>query len=167
MATVAAVCASYFEKALSRLFDLPHDPRWRVREAVAMAIQRLIEARPKRALSTLEGWIQNDDWLAMRAVAAGVAEPRLAKEQAIAEQALKLHRAIVACIVASADRRSEEFKAFYLGQTLGVDFLDDCRLYSRHADCLSLSAFALDGPHSSLLRSRWPAVTLKGTWLSM
>lgn len=117
---MGAVCASYFEEALSRLFDLSHDPRWRVREAVAMAIQRLIEARPERTLSTLAGWIQDEDWLAMRAVAAGLAEPRLLKEASIAEQALKLHRAIVACIVASADRRSEEFKALRKG--LGYTF---------------------------------------------
>lgn len=120
LAAVGAVCASYFEEALSRLFDLSHDPRWRVREAVAMAIQRLIEARPERTLSTLAGWIQDDDWLVMRAVAAGVAEPELLKDESISEQALKLHRAIVACIVASADRRSEEFKALRKG--LGYTF---------------------------------------------
>lgn len=120
LAAVAAVFASYFDEALSRLFDLSHDPRWRVREAVAMAIQRLIEARPERTLGTLAGWIQDDDWLAMRAVAAGVAEPRLLKEAAIAKQALQLHDTIMACIVASADRRSEEFKALRKG--LGYTF---------------------------------------------
>lgn len=115
LAAVAAVCSSYFEKALSRLFDLSHDPRWRVREAVAMAIQRLIEARPERTLSTLAGWIHDDDWLAMRAVAAGIAEPRPLKQAAVAKEARQLHQAIVACIVASADRRSEEFKALRKG----------------------------------------------------
>jgi len=120
LAAVGAVCVSYFEEALSRLFDFSHDPRWRVREAVAMAIQGLIKAGPERTLSTLEDWIQNGDWLAMRAVAAGVAEPRLLKEAAIAKEALEVHRAIVACIVGSADRRSEEFKAMSKG--LGYTF---------------------------------------------
>jgi len=120
LAAVGAVCASYFEEALSRLFDLSHDPRWRVREAVAMAIQRLVEADFNRVLSALEGWIQDEDWLAMRAVATGVAEPRVLREAAIAKQAFKLHQAIVACIVASADRRSEEFKAMRKG--LGYTF---------------------------------------------
>ncbi len=120
LAAVGAVWASYFEEALSRLFDLSHDPRWRVREAVAMAIQRLIEVRPERTLGTLADWIQDEDWLAMRAIAAGVAEPRLLKEASIVEQALRLHQVIVACMETSRERRSEEFKTLRKG--LGYTF---------------------------------------------
>ncbi len=120
LGAVGACVPSYFDEALANLFELAHDPRWRVREAVAMAIQRLVEVDSNRVLSALEGWIQDEDWLAMRAVTAGLAEPWLLKDDSIVEKALELHQDVVACIAASSDRRSEAFKALRKG--LGYTF---------------------------------------------
>ena len=46
----------------------------------------------------------------MRAVAAGVAEPRLMKIAGFAGTALALHKGILAGVTGSTERRSEEFK---------------------------------------------------------
>ncbi len=120
LGAVGASVPSYFDEALANLFELAHDPRWRVREAVAMAIQRLVEAASDRVLRALEGWIQDEDWLAMRAVAAGLAEPGLLKGVSVAKKALVLHEDVVAYIATSSDRRSGAFKALKKG--LGYTF---------------------------------------------
>jgi hypothetical protein len=65
----------FFRKASVRLKQLASDPRWRTREGVAMAIQTLIMKQPQKTLEKLEEWIEDDNWLVMRASAAGVAEP--------------------------------------------------------------------------------------------
>ena len=68
-------------EALARLRELADAPGWRTREAVAMAIQRLIAGQPQKTLVALDGWIAPGHWLAMRAVAAGVAEPALLRHK--------------------------------------------------------------------------------------
>jgi hypothetical protein len=98
---------AFFQKALSRLKELASDPRWRTREAVAMAIQSMIEKQPQKTLKELESWIENDNWLVMRAVAAGVAEPTLLKDKQTAKSAFELHKKIFAKVVASPERKPE------------------------------------------------------------
>jgi hypothetical protein len=114
---IGSVSPMFLEKALRRLKELANDPRWRTREAVAMGIQKLIEKHSQRILKELEVWIGGDSWLQMRAVAAGVAEPRLLKDEETAEGALEIHKRIVAQVLSSKERKSPEFKA--LRQTLG------------------------------------------------
>lgn len=106
-----------FDMAMDLLRNKAPDPRWRTREGVAMGLQRLIGTRGSPVLRNLEGWISVDEWLTMRAVAAGVAEPALLKDMEIAATALNLHRVIIDHVVASHDRRGDEFRA--LRQTLG------------------------------------------------
>jgi len=65
----------------------------------------------------LECWIKNSNWLTMRAVAAGVAEPALLKDTQTAKAALDLHRKIIAQVLAVKERKSDEFKT--LRQALG------------------------------------------------
>jgi hypothetical protein len=104
-------------KVLALLNISAHDPRWRVRESVAMSIQMLIENDPGN-LKKLEDWVLDQDWLAMRAVAAGVAEPRLLKKRReMPGRALKLHAKIISQIIKRDDSTSEEFRA--LKKTLG------------------------------------------------
>ena len=76
---VGALGASprFFQKAVSRLREMAGDTRWRTRGDVAMAIKSMIEKQPPKTLKEIEEWIESDNWLAMRAVAAGVAEPAL------------------------------------------------------------------------------------------
>jgi hypothetical protein len=98
---------TFFQKALSRLKELASDPRWRTREGVAMAIQDMIEKQPQKTLKELENWIEEDDWLVMRAVAAGVAEPALLKDEQTAKSAFELHKKIFARVVAARERKPE------------------------------------------------------------
>lgn len=111
-----------FQKALSRLKELASDPRWRTREGVAMAIQSMIEKQPQKTLNEIASWIENDNWLAMRAVAAGVAEPPLLKDKQTAKTAFELHKKIFAKIAAAQERKSDEFKTLKqgLGYSLSV-----------------------------------------------
>ncbi|MGH3479057.1 MAG: HEAT repeat domain-containing protein [Nocardioidaceae bacterium] len=53
------------------------DDRWRVREAVAMALQRLGDSDMPRMLDLVTDWSDDSNPLVQRAAAAGVCEPRL------------------------------------------------------------------------------------------
>jgi hypothetical protein len=107
---------------MSRLKELASDPRWRTREGVAMAIQNMIEKQPQKTLREIEGWVENSNWLAMRAVAAGVAEPALLKDEQTVKSAFGLHKKIIAKIIAVQERKSAEFKTLKqgLGYSLSV-----------------------------------------------
>lgn len=85
----------FYRAAMERLRRQAADPRWRVREGVAMALQRVIPSRPRVCLRSLEGWIAPGEWYTMRAVAAGVAEPALLADDYIAVRSLDLHRRIL------------------------------------------------------------------------
>lgn len=100
----------YYPRAVAKLRSLASDSRWRVREAVAMSLQGLIVDRPETA-SDLETWVTGGAWFEMRAVAAGVAEPRLMKTPGFAGKALGLQELIMARLLGSEDRRSEGFEA--------------------------------------------------------
>lgn len=60
-----------------RLYTYAVDERWRVREAVAMALQRLGDRDVRRLLDVVTEWADDSDPLVQRAAAAGVCEPRL------------------------------------------------------------------------------------------
>ncbi len=72
------------------------DPRWRVREGVAMALQRAADDDPEASFGLAESWAADSDPLVRRAAVAAVAEPRLLKDQARARQALQLLNRITA-----------------------------------------------------------------------
>jgi hypothetical protein len=88
--------------ALGRLFgegddgqtELLHrhasDPRWRVREGVAMALQRAADDDPAAGFELADRWAEDPDPLVRRAAVAAVAEPRLLSDPARAGQALRL-----------------------------------------------------------------------------
>jgi hypothetical protein len=121
---VGAIGASQetFQEAMSRLKELASDPRWRTREGVAMAVQNMIGKQPQKTLREIEGWVENNNWLAMRAVVAGVAEPALLKDKQTAISAFELHKKIFAKIIAAQERKSAEFKTLKqgLGYSLSV-----------------------------------------------
>lgn len=71
------------------------DGRWRMREAVAMAIQELMDVRPQATIEKLYAWVHEDNYLIHRAVAAGLAEPRFMKDRAIARISLDIHKIIM------------------------------------------------------------------------
>lgn len=114
---IGSVHGEYRGKAFALLKRMAVDPRWRTREGVAMGIQKLIAKHAENVFDELERWIKNSDWLIMRAVAAGVAEPALLKDRETAKAALELHKKIFAQILAAKERKSDEFKT--LRQALG------------------------------------------------
>lgn len=92
------------------------DPRWRVREGVAMALQRVGEADPQRLFGIVSGWTDDRPYV-LRAVIAAVAEPRLLKTPDAAAEAVGMVDRVMTRYVASSDRRSEESRT--LRQALG------------------------------------------------
>jgi hypothetical protein len=119
---IGSITPAFYQRALSRLKALATDPRWRVREAVAMGIQKLVEKQSKKTLKELEAWIVNDNWLEMRAVAAGVAEPALLRDKQTARGALALHKKIFDQILSIKEHKAEELKILKkgLGYSLSV-----------------------------------------------
>jgi hypothetical protein len=95
---MGATHGPYLDESLECLRRLANDGRWRIREAVAMALQRLIKERGEGLLDSLEGWIESGSWLEMRAVAAGLAEPSLLGDRGVALRSLDFHRRIVSRI---------------------------------------------------------------------
>ena len=61
---------------------LAEDPRWRVREGVAMGLQRVGDTDPRRLLAICRRWLEDGSWLVQRAVVAGLCEPRLLDDPA-------------------------------------------------------------------------------------
>lgn len=108
-------------ESLSHLRVLAADPRWRLREAVANALQALLASHPQETLTALRAWIRPGAWLEMRAVAAGLAEPSLLRDPHLAQCALELHRLILARFQAAADR-GPDFRILRqgLGYTVSV-----------------------------------------------
>jgi hypothetical protein len=109
-------------QALTALHRLADDSRWRMREGVAMALQRLLERRSPETWAALEDWTGGAGPLRMRAAAAAVAEPPLLRSEEAARRALALHRAIFERLPGLLARKSEAFKALRqgLGYTLSV-----------------------------------------------
>jgi hypothetical protein len=89
------------------------DPRWRIREGVAMALQRVGQVDMDLLLDKLEDWTKGN-WLEMRAVAAGLAEPVLLREEKHTLRVLEILDQITS-VAASAQNRNEDFKILRQG----------------------------------------------------
>jgi len=100
------------------------DPRWRRREAVAMALQRIGEKDSTALLELLATWLESGSFLELRAVAAALAHSPLLDEPGFARQALSLADRLLARVAAAAPdaRRGEAFRVLRqgLGYALSV-----------------------------------------------
>jgi hypothetical protein len=101
-------------QALAELRLWASDPRWRIREAVAMALQHLGRVDMKALLDEMLLW-KDGSALEKRAVAAALCEPELLQVEAHAAQVLAILDDITASVAATADRRSDAFKALRQG----------------------------------------------------
>ncbi|NMC78963.1 MAG: hypothetical protein GYA59_06355 [Chloroflexi bacterium] len=101
---------------LKTLRAFASDPRWRVREAVAMALQRFGSQNMESLLKEMRVWSQGSP-LERRAVVAAVCEPALLRQPEHAEAVLNLLDEITASILQAPDRKSEDFRV--LRQALG------------------------------------------------
>lgn len=111
----------------ARLLALAEDPRWRVREGVVMALQRIGDADRDALWALADRWVDEaltasdaPRLLLLRAVAAGIAEPRLVKAAPDAQRALRILDRITAALAGlpAAGRRGRD-DLRVLRQTLG------------------------------------------------
>ena len=101
-------------EVLKTLRPYASDPRWRIREGVAMALQRLGRVDMDSLLQEMEKWSKGN-LLEKRAAAAALCEPKLLCEEKHVERILRILDEITASIQGIEDRKSDEFKALRKG----------------------------------------------------
>ena len=101
-------------KILEQLRSFASDPRWRLREGVAMALQRLGKQDMRRLLDAMEKW-SSGNWLEKRAAAAALAEPVLLHNEEDALAALQILDRITASMENSGDAKKEGYKVLQQG----------------------------------------------------
>jgi len=99
---------------LPRLRALANDPRWRVRECVAMALQRLGDANVPRLLEITSDWA-GGSLLEQRAAIAAACEPRLLVSREAARSALDLLDSATQTVQNWQQRKTEEFRVLKKG----------------------------------------------------
>ena len=99
---------------LPRLRGCASDPRWRTREAVAMALQRWGLVDMPHLLQEMERWSEGD-WLEKRAAAAALSEPALLIDVRHNQRVLDILEAITTAVAQAEDRNSVEFKVLRQG----------------------------------------------------
>ncbi len=99
---------------LPRLRALASDPRWRVREGVAMALQRLGAVDMPALLEEARSWARGNDF-ERRAAIAGPCEPALLRDERDVREVLAILATVTEALSGSTDRRSEGFQALRKG----------------------------------------------------
>jgi len=94
---------------LDTLRPYASDPRWRVREGVAIGLQKFGDKDIDGLLLAMEVWVRGN-LLERRAVAAAICEPRLLKKKENAKRALHLLDKITEDLTHEQNRRQEDFK---------------------------------------------------------
>jgi hypothetical protein len=93
---------------LETLRQSASDPRWRMREGVAMALQRLGDVNMEQLIAAMREWAHGTA-LERRAAAAALCEPRLLGQTQHAHAVLGILDQITLCIEQAEDRRSKNF----------------------------------------------------------
>lgn len=106
--------ASGQNQHLAALRVYASDSRWRIREAVARALQRWGLVDMDALLDAMEGWGTGNP-LEQRAAAAALCEPALLKDPAHVRRLLAILDRITASIATRTERKTPEFKAFRKG----------------------------------------------------
>jgi len=104
------------DTVMSWLHELAEDPRWRVREGVAMALQRIGKEDMPRLIADMKVW-SRDGAFVQRAVVAGLCEPALLIGNAETVEVLAILDHITRSLAATSDRKHDGFRV--LRQALG------------------------------------------------
>ena len=104
------------ETVMTWLRELASDERWRVREGVAIALQRIGRESMPRLLADMQAWSEDGPYV-QRAAAAGLCEPALLKDRTHAVQVLEILDRMTDSLAKAEHRRDEGFRV--LRQTLG------------------------------------------------
>jgi hypothetical protein len=99
---------------LSTLRKLASDLRWRMREGVAMALQRLGDANMEQLITVMQEWSLGTP-LEQRAAAAALCEPRLLSKPEYARATLQILDHITSTLGRVENRRSEDFQTLRKG----------------------------------------------------
>jgi HEAT repeat protein len=99
------------------LHGLAGDERWRVREAAAMALQRVGDADLAAMLAIAERWADDPSWLVRRAAIAGPCEPRLLRDPATVERVLTVLDTVTSAVESALpeQRRDPALRALRKG----------------------------------------------------
>jgi hypothetical protein len=110
---------------ISALASAANDTRWRVREGVAMGLQRIGKASFPELETILLSWIQSGTLLEWRAVVAALAEPALLRDSSAATTAAELATEVADQTVATpiSDRKTEEFKVLKQGLSYALSVI--------------------------------------------
>ena len=102
--------------ALSAIKSAASDTRWRVREACAMALQRIGEQDAEELRTVVTEWMEGASFLEMRAIAAGLAHPPILDKK-MSAFSLEISRRILTALSRAepAARRQEPFKVLRQG----------------------------------------------------
>jgi HEAT repeat protein len=106
-------------KTERRLHTYAADSRWRVREGVAMALQRLGDADLPRMLDLVAAWVRDPHPLVQRAAIAGICEPRLLKAPQAAARAIETCEAATRSLAARPSDERKDDAVRSLRQALG------------------------------------------------
>ncbi len=101
-------------EALAALRRQASDPRWRVREAVAMALQRWGEVDMGALLDEMLLWSRGGP-LERRAAVAALCEPKLLAEPRHVVRVLEVLEVVTSSLLREQDRHSEPFRALRKG----------------------------------------------------
>jgi hypothetical protein len=115
-AGLGRLAATEPDTVLPWLKELAEDPRWRVREGVAIALQRLGRTSMSQLIAEMEVWSKGGP-LVQRAAAAGLCEPALLKKLDEVRRVLLILDHITRSMLATRDRKHEGFKV--LRQAMG------------------------------------------------
>ncbi|MBN1559825.1 hypothetical protein JW998_06215 [candidate division KSB1 bacterium] len=112
---IGRIDASKRNAVIELIKENAQDERWRIREAVAMAIQDLLAVDPAQLIHQLVKWTNENNPLLHRAIVAGLAEPPLMKNPTIARAALQMHKTIINKIEMEKNVRDIHFQVLVKG----------------------------------------------------
>jgi len=94
---------------VSELHAHASDPRWRAREAVAIALQRVGDHDTDLLFQIVRRWAEDGGYV-QRAAIAAVSEPRLLKTAETSRAAVDLVDRVTSLVEDTRERRSDEFR---------------------------------------------------------
>ena len=116
---VAVARPDWWNDEVTKLQRAASHPRWRVREMVAAALQRMLAVDWQSAYQVLTNWLLDDDPLVIRACAAAIAEPPLLKNKVRGDNALFIQARAVEWLARQPQESRREEAVSVLRKALG------------------------------------------------
>jgi hypothetical protein len=109
----------WWQDEIDKLLKAAADPRWRMHEMVAAALQRMLAADWDRACESLYAWLHDDNPLVVRAAVAAVAEPDLLTDDVRGMNALSIQALAAGGLLRLPAEKRREDDVRTLRQALG------------------------------------------------